>query len=57
MLLTSSFISAIKMSSSFASSECDEDDVEIDSDKEEEDEEEEGSTRIGRDGMKLRKPR
>jgi hypothetical protein len=45
------------MSSSFASSECDEDDVEIDSDKEEEDEEEEGSTRIGRDGMKLRKPR
>jgi hypothetical protein len=45
----------MRMASSFASSEGDEDEMEIDSDKEEEEEEGEG-TKIGKDGMGLRKP-
>jgi hypothetical protein len=43
------FFSAIRLSSSFASSEGDEDELDIDSDKEGE----EGTTKIGKDGKEL----
>jgi hypothetical protein len=43
------FFSAIRMSSSFASSEGDEDELDMDSDKEGE----EGATKLGKDGKEL----
>jgi hypothetical protein len=47
-LLKLNLISAIRVSSSFGSSEGDEDELDLDSDKEDE-----GTTKIGKDGKKL----